>query len=163
VDHRVEAVAQHFLGADPEHLGDRRARVAAAARAEDQDEVGRGGDEAAEVGGLAARGGDQGEGQQQRRGEAGDAEHDLQLDQVADVAVGPGRQRADGVERDVGAERREDAQAHHRVGDLDVLVGGEPHAVGRAAGEQRPPGGAQVLGQAPSLLELAAHDRAPRR
>jgi hypothetical protein len=55
VDEAGEVLAQQLPVPAAEHLGDGVACVAAAARAEDEHEVGRRGDEAAEVRGLAPR------------------------------------------------------------------------------------------------------------
>ena len=103
----LEAVLEQLALRPPEHSQHRLADVAAAAVAEHHHEVRGRRDEAAEVRGLAARGGDQGPGQQQRDEQAERPERHLERDQPVDVVVGGGRDRARGVEGDAGGKCRE--------------------------------------------------------
>ena len=109
----------------PTSVGDRRAGVAAPAAAEDEHEIGRRGDEAAEVRGLAAGRRDERPAEQQGDEEAGDAQGDLEPHEVGDVLVGAQGDGAGGVERDVLGERGDDAEPGDRIGGLDVLAGGQ--------------------------------------
>ena len=159
--HDVEARVTEEVGLRaPEHRRDGLAHVAAPARVEHEHEVGRVGDEAAEVGRLAPGGRDQDEGEQQRDEQPGAAEHDLERDQVGDVAIGAGGEGPGGVERDVRGERGEHPQALDGVGDDHVLVGAQRDRGRRPARQHRGAGRGQVRDEAPRLGELRAHKRA---
>jgi hypothetical protein len=154
-------VPQHLVGLHADRRRDRVAHVAAAVRTEHEHEVGRCRDDAPEVGGAAARGGDEGERQEQRDGEANDAEGDLDDDQLAEAVVGIGSDRASGIERHVRGQVGEDPQPLDRVGRLDVLVRRLPHGH-RPPREKRAPGRRQVADEPPLLLELPPHHRVRR-
>ena len=120
MDELGEALAEQIRFVAADQVGDRRAGVAAATAAEHEDEIRRRGDQAAEVGGLAAGGRDQRPPEQQRDEEAGDTQRDLERHEVGDVLVGARRDGAGRVERDVLGERGDDAEPGDRVGGLDV-------------------------------------------
>ncbi len=155
--HRLgEAPCEQFALLVADHVRDRLARVAAAAVAEHEHEVGRGAHEAAEVRRLAPRRGRQRERQEQRRRETGDAEQHLRQDQARDAVVGAFRDRARGVERDVRGQRGEHLEAPHGIPRGDPLVGGERHALERPAREPGAARGGEVVDEPLLLLQLQA-------
>ena len=98
VDHPDDALAGELRLRLPGQPLDRGARVAAVASREDEDEVGRRRDEAAEVRGLTPRRRDERPGEQERDDDADGAECDLQRDRVVDVAVRVGDDLARGAQ-----------------------------------------------------------------
>ena len=118
----VEAASVQLCLGSSEHRDDRLTHVAAAAAPEDEHEVGRGRDQAAEQRGLAARGRDQCPREKERDGEAADSERDLEPDRARDVAVGLLRDRPGRVQGDVRRERCEHANALDWIGRRDPLV-----------------------------------------
>ena len=145
-----------------DHVRDRLARVAAPALAEDQDEIGRGGDETAEVRSLAARRRRQGEGQQQCCEQAGGPEQDLRQDERRDALVGAARNRACRIQRDVRGQRRKHGEAPLGIGG-DLLVRAELDRIDRAVRKPRAAGGREIVHQPPRLDQLAPLETRRRR
>ena len=154
-----EARAEQLLLGPADHVGDRLADVAATAGSEDEDEVGRRGDEAAEVRGLPPGRDHQDPAEEQRAQATEHAEHDLQPDGLADLVIGDGGHRASGVERDVRREPRQHAQPQHRIGHRQVLTRRESHRTEGATGEERGTRVGEVDGEAVFLRELRANQR----
>ena len=130
----LEARAEQLRLRATRHADDRLAGVTAATATEDEDQVGRGTHQAAEMRGLAARGGDEREREQQRDDQACPAEHDLQRDEVAHLAVRGGGDRPRGVQRHVRRERREHPEATDGVGRRQSFMGSQRQR-DRASGE----------------------------
>ncbi len=98
VDEPHEPVLEQRVLLAPDEARDGAARVAAAAVAQHQHEVGRGRDEAAEMGRLASCRRDERPGEEQGEQNAADPEAQLQPDRVVDVLVGLGGDRPRRVE-----------------------------------------------------------------
>ena len=96
-----EAVTEHLRLGSTDHRRDRLADVTAAVGAQNEHEIGRGGDEATEMRRLTPRRDDQRPAEQERGGQTQGTENGLQDDQMIDVAIVGARDRAGRVEGDV--------------------------------------------------------------
>ena len=161
MDEAREAIAEQLRLRAAERARDRRADVAAAT-GQDDHEVGRVADEAAEMLGLAARGGDQRPCEQERDQEPSDAERDEDLDQPGDVLVVARCHRPRRAQGDVRGQRGEDAQPLHGIRRRDLLVRRQRDERHISAREGGAAGRDEIADKPLLLLQLAAHDAVGR-
>ena len=158
MDGADESRSENLRLGSPDHARDRLADVPTTASAEDNNKIGRGGDEAAEVRCLASSRGDQRPAEQQRREQPCNAEYGLEGDEVVDVAVVRARDRAGGVERNVRGQRGQHAQPLDRALGVEALVCCERDCRDGAVGEQCASGCDQVVNEPCLLCQLGPHD-----
>jgi hypothetical protein len=154
VNEAFEPVAEHLLARAADHSPDRFAHVATALAPEHEHEIGRGGDQAAEVRRLPASCGDEPEREEHGGDEASETEDELGRDQVGDVPVGAGGDRVRGIEGDVRSHRRQDAQPLDRIDGTEVLARRQADRRDGPVREVGGPGRRQVMNETALLHQL---------
>jgi hypothetical protein len=153
-----EAAAVEIGLRTAEQRDHRLADVAAAAVPEHEHEIGRRGDQTAEMRGLTSGRGDQRPGEKKREQQSADAEADLEQDEVVDVLVRAGRDRSHCVERDVRGQRRKDPEALNGVVRVDPLAARLGQVRDRLAREVCGARARQVVDEPHLLFELATDE-----
>ena len=153
-DEPEEPFAEEPSGLAAEHLTHRVARVAAPTPAEDQHEVGGGGDQAPETGCLPPRDAHQGDRESERDEQPGAAEEHLRADQIVDAVICRSRDAPRRIQGHVRGQGGEHSQALNRMLRELVLAGARRQAPRRVSRKHRVAGPRQVIDQPPLLNQL---------